>query len=273
MSELDQASIDTLCAKIAVLECESVSRPVLVYFDIIGIAWPIRCALHIRDVDYDLLQISIREWSWRNAAGVQQVKECFRNGHVPLYVDQDVYLNQSTVIMDYLAEKHDLGGRTPQERYAVTEVCAHAYDSLFHWNGLLQIIIKIGIADDVVTARKDAFMGKGVWGIASNGFSNHLDGFARYLQGNPADSGYFVGDRLTMADLHAFNLLCNWYKAFAPEEFVTGYPILEEFVQRIGAIPKVRDYIDNHQESTIWFNMPQLAIRLTSPEELQGLLH
>ncbi|MCB1694267.1 MAG: glutathione S-transferase family protein [Pseudomonadales bacterium] len=272
MSEQDSGGIEALCRTISGLNEQSVSKPTLVYFDIIGIAWPIRCALHLAGVDHDLIQISIGEWSQRDSSGAQVVKRCFRNGHVPLYVDQDVYLNQSTVIMDYLATKHDLAGDHEKERRAIAEVCAHAYDALFHWSGLLQIIIKRGIPDDVVEARKEAYMGRGVWGVATGGFAGHLDGFVRYLEANPSRSGYFVGNRLSMADLHAFNVLCNWYKAFAPETFSGSYPQLDAFIHRIAATPRVKDYIDNLQEPTTWFNLPQIAIRLTSPEELQGLV-
>ena len=272
MSELQVNEIEALIDRINGLTPDAVSKPVLVYFNIIGIAWPIRCALHIKGVDYDLVQISLPQWAYRDDNGAQSLKRCFRNGHVPLYVDQDVYLNQSTVIMNHIGEKLGLAGSTPAERKAVTEICAHAYDSLFHWNGLLQVIIKIGIPDEIVSARKAAFLGNGQWGIVSNGFANHLNGFVRYLEANKTGSGYFVGDSLTMADLHAFNMLCNWYKAFDREKFVTEYPALEAYIQRIAAIPGVRDYIENLQEPTAWFNAPQLAIQLTSPEEFIGLL-
>ena len=272
VSELQADEIAALIDHINGLQPDSVTRPVLVYFDIIGIAWPIRCALHLKEVDYELIQISLPQWAYRNDTGEQSLKQCFKNGHVPLYVDPDVYLNQSMVIMNHIGEKLGLAGNTPAERNAVTEICAHAYDSLFHWNGLLQVVIKIGIPDDIVAARKAAFMGKGHWGIVTNGFVNHLNGFERYLDANRTGSGYFVGETLTMADLHAFNLLCNWYKAFDRERFTAEYPALEQFIQRIAAIPAVHDYIENLQEPTVWFNAPQLAIQLTSPEELEGLV-
>lgn len=272
MSEQQANEIEALIDRINGLQPDTVTGPVLVYFNIIGIAWPIRCALHLKEVDYELVQISLHQWAYHDSEGRQLLKQCFRNGHVPLYVDPDVSLNQSTVIMNHIGEKLGLAGNTPAERNAVTEVCAHAYDSLFHWNGLLQVIIKIGIPDDIVAARKAAFMGHGQWGLVSNGFTNHLNGFVRYLDANTARSGYFVGDSLTMADLHAFNILCNWFKAFDRERFVAEYPALEAYIQRIAAIPGVRDYIENLQEPTAWFNAPRLAIQLTSPEEFVGLL-
>lgn len=260
-----EEDIKALAEKIQDLTEESVSKPTLVYFDVVGIAWPIRCLLHLKDVDYDLIQVTAFQWG--------QLKQVFINGHVPLYVDKDIRLTQSIPMMSYLSEKYDMAGKDQKERMAVMEIMCHAYDALFHWNGLLQVIIKMGIPDDVVEARRQAFMGEGgTWGVATNGYKNHLDGFQRYLDANPSGSGFFIGDELTIADLHAFNLLCNWYKAFARERFTEEYPALEAYIQRIAAIPKINDYIRNLQEPTSWLPLPMAAIALTTPPELEGLV-
>jgi glutathione S-transferase len=175
--------------------------------------------------------------------------------------------------MSYLGEKHDLLGDTPAEKLAAMEVMAHAYDALFHWSGLFQIIVRAAIPEDVVEARLRAFLGDGAWGFVGGRYERNLDAFECYLDASPdRSSGFIAGSRLSIADLHAFNVLCNWYKAFDRDLFTQKYPRLDDYIQRIGAIREVRDYIDNHQESTLWFPAPQLALRLTSPEELEGLV-
>lgn len=257
--------------RVGKLDPATVDKPTLVYFDIVGIAWPIRCLLHLAKIDYELIQISIFQWLDRDEAGNQALKHAFRNGHVPLYVDSEVSLNQSQIILDYLVGRHGLDGATQAERFAVREVMCQAYDALFHWNGMLTVNIRNGISDELAEARLAAFMGQGQWPLVSEGFDNNLRAFDRYLQANPAGGGFFVGDRLTIADLSAFNVLCNWYKAFDPERFTAGYPRLEAFVQQIAAIPEIADYIATKQEPTTWFRLPEVAMRLTSPEELQGL--
>ena len=208
--------VEKLIAQIQRLTEEPPTKPTLVYFDIIGIAWPIRCLLHLKEIDYELIQISIRQWSHVDSDGRQLLKESFRNGHVPLYVDQEVNLNQSNLIMMYLGEKHNLIGDDLKEKLAAMEVMAHAYDALFHFSGLMQTNIRIGIPDEVFNARLDAFMGNGSWGVLTNGYRNNLDAFERYLHANTSDSGFMVGTRLSVADLHAFNILCNWFKAYDP---------------------------------------------------------
>lgn len=263
--------IEALRQRILALAPTTVTRPTLVYFDIIGIAWPIRCLLHLQQVDYELIQISVQQWNYRDAAGEQVLKRSFTNGHVPLYVDQQIRISQSLPILQYLAERNGMLGQGDIEKYAVLELVNHAYDALFHFNGMLQIMVRRGVSDEVVAARLDAFMGKSQWGLVSNGYDNHLRGFQNYLESNSAQSGYMVGPDLTVADLHAFNVLCNWYKAFSRERFA-DYALLEDYIQRIANYPGVADYVQTAQEPTAWFQLPEVAIRLTSPEELQGLV-
>lgn len=263
--------IEALRERILALAPATVTRPTLVYFDIIGIAWPIRCLLHLKQVDYELIQVSIQQWAYRNEQGEQVLKRAFTNGHMPFYVDQDISISQSLPILQYLAERHGMLGNGEADKYSALEVMHHAYDALFHFNGMLQIVVRPGVGDDVVAARLEAYMGKSQWGLVSNGYDNHLRGFQNYLEGNAAQSGYMVGNDLTVADLHAFNVLCNWYKAFSRERFAE-YPVLEDYIQRVAAYPGVAEYIQTKQELTTWFQLPQVAIRLTSPEELEGLV-
>lgn len=267
-----ETRISELIERIEGLSSATVQRPAFVYFDIVGIGWPIRCLLHLQDIDYDYIPISIFDWIKRDADGQQVLKQAFRNGHVPYYVDADVALNQSNLILTHLARKANMLGGTERESLAIQEIMVHCYDALFHWNGMLGVTIRTNIPDEVAQARLHAFMGEGVWGIVTDGYRNHLDAFVRYLNDNATGSGFLVGERLSVADLHAFNVLCNWYKAFDRQVFSTEYPQLDAYIERIADIPGVSDYIRRVQEPTVWFPLPQIALRLTSPEELAGLV-
>jgi len=264
--------VEQLTAQIRNLTGPGTTRVSLVYFNIIGICWPIRCLLHMKDIDYELIQVSLQQWFYLDPAGNQPLRACFRNGHMPFYVDEQVNLSHSNLIMIHLGEKHDLIGDNHKEKLAAMEVMAHAYDALFHFSGLFQTNIKMGIPPEVFTTRLEAFMGNGAWGVLSNGYRNNLDAFERYLDANTADSGFMVGTRLSIADLHAFNVLCNWFKAFDRLKFVELYPRLDEYIHRIAVIPPVTEYIRNGQEPTTWFELPEIALRLTTPGELEGLV-
>ena len=225
--------------------------------------------LHLRDIDYELIQVSIHQWAQGDAEGNRLLKPCFTNGHLPLYVDGEVELNQSALIIEYLADKHGFLAGTGSERTSALEVMGQAYDALFHWNGMFPVNIRLGMSDNEATKRLDAFMGEGVYGLSTDGYRQNLDAFERYLA--KSDGDYFVGQSLTAADLQSFNALRNWYKAFAPDVFMDEYPKLNKFVQRIEVLPQINDYIAHHQEPTTWFNWPEAALRLTSAAELDAI--
>ncbi|TNE36237.1 MAG: hypothetical protein EP347_11640 [Alphaproteobacteria bacterium] len=256
------------------LSPETTDKPVFVYLDLIGIGWPIRCLLHLKQVDYEHVPIPIQVWMQADEKGEIILRKATKNAHVPFYVDANVVLNQSPAILEYLGDTHGLMGDTPAERWAIKEVMAHAYDALFSWGGMLPIIAKINVPDDVVEARLQAFLGDGgPWGIVGGCYGRNLRAFENYLDAN-ADNpgGFMVGSRLSVADLQSFNVLCNWYKAFDPERFVAGYPKLNDFILRIAAIPQVRDYIETRQEATTWIPIPPMGLRLTTPDSLVGLI-
>ncbi len=266
-----QKRAQVLAERIDVLMSSPTARPTLVYFDFVGIAWPIRCLLHLAKVDYELVQISFPEWLVLAPEGDSLLKQRLRNFHVPLFVEGDLRLTQSNVIAQHLAERHDLLGDSPRERLAAQEVMAHAYDALFHWNGLFPVNATVGVPGDVAHDRLEAFLGNGTWGLSGNGYRRNLDAFDRYLEANPTQSGFMAGDRISVADLHAFNVLCHWYKAFDQKRFSEAYPRLDHYVERIATIPAISDYIRNVQEPTIWIPLEGFGVRLGRPEDACGL--
>jgi glutathione S-transferase len=93
-----------------------------------------------------------------------------------------------------------------------------------------------------------------------------------YLESNQRASGFMVGDTMTAADLCSFNVLCNSFKAFDRQVFSTEFSQLNAYIQHIAEQPGIAASIRNVQEPTIWFALPDVATRLTSPEDLQGLV-
>lgn len=267
-----QARVESLVGRVEHLYSSAVKVPTLMYFDIVGIAWPLRCLLHLQDIAYDYIPVTLREWVYREPNGRQPIKAALRNGHLPLYADSELRLNESTLVLKTLARRAGLLGRDEDEALAVESVLAHCYDALFHWNGLFPVNMRLNIPDDVAEARLNSFMGDGVWGLVADGYRNHLRVFRNVLRANTADSGFLVGAQLTAADLSAFNVLCNWYKAFDRQVFSEEYPDLDAYIQRIAEVPGIGAYIREVQEPTLWFELPTVALRLTSPGELQGLV-
>ena len=140
-----RASVEKLVTRVEGISPETAKIPTLVYFDIIGIAWPIRCLLHLSNIDYDYVPVSIREWMFRSADGRQPLKSAFSNGHVPLYVDEEVFLNQSNLILTTLGRRTGIMGDNDKEALEIEALLAHCYDALFHWSGMLTVIHRLNI--------------------------------------------------------------------------------------------------------------------------------
>lgn len=264
--------IAQLVSRVQALTRGEVAGPTLIYFDVVGIAWPIRCLLHVHKIDYDYVPVTIMDWMFRASDGTRVLKNAFRNHHLPLYVDSEVYLDQSMQIIATLADRVGMMGETATDRASVQAILAHCYDALFHPDGLLTVNVRLNIPDEVAQARLDSFMGGKPWGLVSNGYRNQLSPFVNYLETNRSGSGFMVGECMTAADLSAFNVLCNWFKAFDRELFSTEFPQLDAYIQHIAQQPGIADYIRTVQEATLWFPLPDVAMRLTSPEDLQGLV-
>ena len=139
--------VGTLVSRVETLTPGAVTKPALVYFDIIGIAWPIRCLLHCQGIDYDYIKVSLAEWMFRTVDGRQPLKAAFSNGHLPLYVDSELTLNQSHLILRTLAQRAGLMGESEQEALDIESVLVQCYDALFHWNGIFPVNMRLNIAD------------------------------------------------------------------------------------------------------------------------------
>lgn len=269
---MDLTTLNQLSDKIKSANAGSVEKPTLFYFNIHGIVWPIRCLLNIKKVDFDDILIPPEMWMYRTEDGHQPLKDACTAKHLPLYADSDVVITQSLTMMQLLAEKHGMMGSNAAERIQVLEIMGQCHDALFHWCGLFPNIIKVGVAPETFEQRMQAFMGKGAWALTTRGHAINLLGFENYLKRNKSDSGFMVGNSLTYADLHAFNTLCNWYKAFNTEAFM-AYPLLDAYIQRIAKIPEVASYIDSSRGFSTWLPWPQVASNLTSAKELEGLIN
>lgn len=268
---MNSQEIESLYKQVASLAAGNANKPTLIYFDIIGIAWPIRCLLKIKHIEFDDLKIPVPAWLYRSEDGRQPIKEACKGLHIPMYMDAEIVITQSLVIMEHLAEKYGMLGDSALEKTQIKEIMCHCHDALFHFCGMLPASVTMGIDENTVKQRKNAFMGKGMWGLTTGGYHTNLKGFENYLKRNASDSGFMVGNRLSYADLHSFNVLCNWYKAYDREAF-SKYRLLDEYIHRIARITEVNNYIEESRGQTTWLPMPEAATNLTTTEELEGLI-
>merc|ERR1712117_942559 len=97
------------------------SKPVLCYWDIRGLAQPIRLLLAYTETDYEDKLLSCGP-----APGFD--KSCWFDNkfsfgldfpNLPYYIDGDVKITQSNAILRYIARKNDMLGKTEEERVRV----------------------------------------------------------------------------------------------------------------------------------------------------------
>merc|ERR1712194_405335 len=107
--------------------------------------------------------------------------------------------------------------------------------------------------------------------------------FTTLLARNTRGSGFMVGARLSVADLFAFHVICNWYKPVIrgklgfPELDKIGFPALEAYIKHISTTPAIAEYISTRQAPTTWLPNPWgkamgFLEPLSSPTGLAGLV-
>lgn len=270
------ARVEVLKERLNALSPSKIEMPTFVYLDIGGIGWPIRVIFAVAGQKFDDIRIPFEDWMGAGTPNVFKEKtlvQHFPNGHVPLYVDKDVELQESLVIMEYLGKKFGLMGQGMQEELMVKQVLIQAYDAIFHYDGIFTVNFgKNQKPPDYAKKQQSDF---------AYFFNGKMMVFSGILARNPANSGFMVGKKLTVADLFCFHVICNWYKCYLeeyfPGDFAQKYPELELYIQRISGIPEIGDYISTKQSPTtwlpnVWGECMGMSRHLSTPTGLVGLV-
>ncbi len=157
--------------------------PHLTYFDVRGRAEVIRLLLEETGTRYTERRITIDEWP--------DLKSSFTFGQLPIYEEGDLLLNQSNAIYRYLGRKFDLYGDTSLEHVrcdVIQETFVDAQANLggFYWNPDFE-----KLRDEYEQQELPALLRK----------------LERLFLENTADSGFWVGKRLSYVDIIAWHFL------------------------------------------------------------------
>merc|ERR1711908_146564 len=132
-----------------------------------------------------------------------------------------------------------------REEKQVCEVMNYSYNAIFQWSGIFTADARLLVSNkDEWDWQYAKYFGPSeppAPGGEVSLFRQKLFGFLNFL--NRSTGEFIVGDKLTMADLWAFNVLCNWFKASARDIFTAEFPDLEAYIVRVAACAKVADYI------------------------------
>ncbi|KAL3197903.1 hypothetical protein MRX96_044629 [Rhipicephalus microplus] len=196
--------------------------PVLGYWDIRGLAQPIRLLLAHVDAKVDDKRYTcgpppdFDRSSWLN----EKTKLGLEFPNLPYYIDGDVKLTQSMAILRYLARKHGLEGKTEAEKQRVDVSEQQFADFRMNW-------VRLCYNPDFEKLKGDYL----------KNLPASLKAFSDYL----GTHKFFAGDNLTYVDFIAYEMLAQ-HLIFAPD-CLKDFTNLKAFVDRIEALPHVAAYL------------------------------
>jgi len=209
------------------------AKPELGYWDIRGLAQPIRFLLEYVGTDFTDTQFSLKGEK-PNFVRSEWLDVKFTKGldfpNLPYYIEGSVKLTQTHAIMRYIARKHDLLGKTEEEQYRVDLVTEQCMDFRNAWVTLCYRTFDQG---------KDEYLAS---------LPAKLKAFEEFLGNHP----FFAGANITFVDFHMYELLIQHNK-FAPE-VIQKYPKLIAFTKRFEELPKIKDYMESPRFTNLPFN-------------------
>jgi len=151
-------------------------------------------------------------------------------GALPIIHDDDVVLAQSNVILGYLGRKHGLAPSDPISLARADALCFGAEDMRSKYFGVFGDDSETKMAEFVET------LWRGRW----------LPNFAGLLELN-GNTGYFVGDSFTYADIAVWDALDGVLR-YVTHASLDGFPTLQSFYDSVGARPRIKAYVDSRTD-------------------------
>lgn len=207
----------------------------LYYFNLRGRAEPIRLLFKAAGVDYEDKRLTGEEWAAMKSAG----KAPF--GQMPLLeVDGKVILAQSLAIGRYVANEVGLSPSINMEKAQADMIVDACTD-------LGMKVMKSHFESD--EARKEQYEKE-----AKAAIPVFLKYFEDILRSNNGGKGFFVGDKLTYADIVPFNLFNHFFAKgkleCSPEE-LKDFPLLTEHYNRVANVPNIKKWLEERPVTDI----------------------
>ncbi|KAJ8044167.1 S-crystallin SL11 [Holothuria leucospilota] len=200
----------------------------LTYFNGKARAEPIRYMMELKGISYEDHRIESGKWP--------ELKAKIPLGQVPILEIDGTPCPQSRALFRYMAREHGFYGSSAMEQLHVDVVC-ETVDDL--WPGVYAIF---GAEGD---EKKSELRKK----MADEGAMKHISNLEKLLKKNNGGSGWFVGDKVTLADVMAFNMIYDllpFVLSMKEGEFdLKEHDLLKAFVERFKAQDKIADWIKN----------------------------
>ena len=201
-------------------------KPTLYSFWRSSAAFRVRIALNLKGIDYDIIPVHLRK------GGGEQLKESYQalnpNGLVPLYMEDDVPLHQSTAIIEYLEEKYPNPPLLPKNLQDRAWVRALAQDiaadihPINNLRVLRYLVGTLGVNDENKTIWYAHWVKKGLTSLEKRLASDARVGLFCY------------GDLPTMADVF---LVPQVFNAYDTKIDFSVYPTVHRIVTHCMILP------------------------------------
>jgi len=205
------------------------SKPQLGYWDIRGLAAPLRYMLAYAGEDFEDVRYSVGPAPQYSREGWFKVK--FTLGldfpNLPYYIDDKVKLTETNAIFRYLARKYNLYGDDPVTMAQVDLILEATMDLR---NGFVRLCY--GADKEHFDEKKKEYC---------ENVAKKLDTF----QASLGDKKFFAGDKVTGCDFHIYEML-DVHQMFEPQ-LIEARPQLKAFCERFRELPAIKAYIASSQ--------------------------
>nr|ABS32297.1 glutathione S-transferase class mu [Cyphoma gibbosum] len=196
--------------------------PTLGYWKTRGIGQPIRLLLNYVKEEFDDVYYEMGDApdysrdAWLNVKYTLGMN--FPN--LPYYIDGDVKVSQSNAILRYIARKHDLLGKTDEEKTNVDMMLDIAMDMR---NGVIKMVYNKDYEKLIKEYEPKC--------------KEILAGYEKWLSSHK----WFGGDDVTVADFHMYELLDQ--HRLMIKDVLVPYPNITKFMAAFEALPAIKAYM------------------------------
>lgn len=207
--------------------------PILGYWDIRGLATPIRLLLEHAGAPYEekLYKCGPPPTFDRGEWATEKFNLGLDFPNLPYYIDGDFKLTQSHVILRYLARKHRLAGNTDADVTRADLVAAQVFD--YHMD-----FVKIVYNPSFLDLKADY----------QKGVPDKLKALTKFLGANQ----FIVGDHVTYADFVLFEYLEG--QLSLNSDLLKDFPELDKYHKRILSLEAVDKYFRSSRAIKYPFN-------------------
>jgi len=208
------------------------SKLVLGYWDIHGLASPIRFLLEIAGVDYEEKRFDIVD---RDSWIAKKDSLGFVYPNLPYIIDGDVKMTEHLPIMRYIARKHGLAPTTEEETIISDQTESFVFDIRFRFYFVAYAPVES--YDAMKTQWLEVTFKK-----------------LPYLNNLFAKNEYVTGRRLTYVDVVVYDFLLL-IRAFEPE-LITKNANIARFIDSINKHPRIAEYLTSDRFKKTTFCAP-----------------